>query len=113
MEKLAAQSRINEGNAPGLSGSQGSDDQSVTDITKVHKARLKSLSALLKRKAAIEEAILQSTAKLEKAFVNANHELQTVLDARLAEGHKSIKALDIMEAHDIHSGDGVWNTQCN
>ncbi|KAL8829894.1 MAG: hypothetical protein Q9170_005979 [Blastenia crenularia] len=44
---------------------------------------LRVLKELLDRKAVIEVDILQSTAKLEKAFAHANQELQTVLAARV------------------------------
>ncbi|KAI4186734.1 MAG: hypothetical protein L6R41_003306 [Letrouitia leprolyta] len=45
--------------------------------------RLKILKNLLTRKAAIEAEILRSTAKLEKAFSNANRLLQTALTSRI------------------------------
>ncbi|KAL8936899.1 MAG: hypothetical protein Q9211_003962 [Gyalolechia sp. 1 TL-2023] len=45
--------------------------------------RLKVLKDLLIRRAAIQTEILRGTAKLERAFSNANQELQTVLTSRI------------------------------
>ncbi len=45
--------------------------------------RLQNFSTLLERKAAVEEGILESAKKLEKAFLAANQELRVTFGARL------------------------------
>ncbi|KAI4103269.1 MAG: hypothetical protein L6R37_003897 [Teloschistes peruensis] len=65
-------------------------DDSVNKITAFYKTRLETLSALLIKKAEIEDEIVQSTAKLERALAGAKEELQTVLDARLAQARKDL-----------------------
>ncbi|KAL8737481.1 MAG: hypothetical protein Q9181_001641 [Wetmoreana brouardii] len=49
----------------------------------LHKRRLETLKSVLERRTDIEEEIVQSTVKLERAFMNANQELRAVLTARL------------------------------
>ena len=49
---------------------------------RLHKLRIQNLSTLLERKAAIEENMLASTKKLEKAFVAANQELRVTFGER-------------------------------
>ncbi|KAL8857050.1 MAG: hypothetical protein Q9178_006342 [Gyalolechia marmorata] len=51
---------------------------------KLQKSRLESLRVLRKQQASVETDILQGIARLEKAFANANQELQTVLATRIA-----------------------------
>ncbi len=51
--------------------------------TRLHKVRLQNFSTLLERKAAVEEGILESAKKLEKAFLAANQELRVTFGARL------------------------------
>ncbi|KAL8812785.1 MAG: hypothetical protein Q9223_007202 [Gallowayella weberi] len=96
----------------GRCASQGSDDQSVKDMAKalkestkgqptlnsgnlqgglyrwnssfkLHRARFETLKALLEGRASIEMEMSQSSTRIEKAFANANHELQTVLATRI------------------------------
>ncbi|KAL8852414.1 MAG: hypothetical protein Q9221_002720 [Calogaya cf. arnoldii] len=45
--------------------------------------RLETLRGLLEKRTAVETDTLQSIARLEKAFANANQELQTVLTTRM------------------------------
>ncbi|KAI4202855.1 MAG: hypothetical protein LQ350_002226 [Teloschistes chrysophthalmus] len=70
--------------------SMASLDESANKITAFYKTRFETLSALLVKKAEIEDEIVQSTAKLERALAGAKEELQTVLDARLAQAHKDL-----------------------
>ena len=51
--------------------------------------RLQNLFTLLERKAAVEEGILGSANKLEKAFLAANQELRVTLGARLKDVGKN------------------------
>ncbi|KAL8807495.1 MAG: hypothetical protein Q9182_000660 [Xanthomendoza sp. 2 TL-2023] len=50
---------------------------------KLHRARLETLKALLERRSSIETEMSKSNTRLEKAFANANYELQTVLATRI------------------------------
>ncbi|KAL8984518.1 MAG: hypothetical protein Q9205_001541 [Flavoplaca limonia] len=57
--------------------------ESIANRTsKLQRTRLESLRDLLERKASVEADIMQSIAKLDKAFANANSELQAVLTTR-------------------------------
>ncbi|KAL8759781.1 MAG: hypothetical protein Q9199_000505 [Rusavskia elegans] len=51
--------------------------------SKLQRTRLETLRVLLERRALVETDILQSIARLDKAFANANQELQTVLATRM------------------------------
>ncbi|KAL9014523.1 MAG: hypothetical protein Q9173_000824 [Seirophora scorigena] len=50
--------------------------------SRIHRERLETLRDLMKKRDKIEESILDSTAKLETAYSNANRELQALLRAR-------------------------------
>ncbi|KAL8974008.1 MAG: hypothetical protein Q9197_001754 [Variospora fuerteventurae] len=49
---------------------------------KLHSERLENLQDLLRKRDKIEKSILDSTAKLETAYANANRELQALLTTR-------------------------------
>ena len=58
-----------------------------------HKLRLQKLLQLLTRKATIEESILTSNKKVEKAFLAANQELRVTFEERSKDvvGHEHVQ----------------------
>ncbi|KAI4285433.1 MAG: hypothetical protein L6R38_000672 [Xanthoria sp. 2 TBL-2021] len=58
--------------------------------SKLQRTRLETLRVLLEKRALVETDILQSITRLDKAFANANQELQTVLATRM-ENYNNVK----------------------